>query len=94
MSHPDKVDRPCDYMAALSLDESDWLKAQLVGFWTEDAEEEFEYSDTFSLHRKDDPLEANAAAAVADRRCCGKHSVEWGPSPEGHTYVYAFDYGH
>ena len=29
-----------------------------------------------------------------DNGCCGFEDVQFGPSPDGHMYVYGFNYGH
>ena len=72
--------------------EGAWLKEQIVAFWDRHEDDEFECTDSFRLARKGDASEEQEYDETIS--CCGKMDLEFGPSPEGHTYFYGFNYGH
>jgi hypothetical protein len=97
MSHPDKVSSPRDYVNALTADdrtEGTWLQDRISAFWEATETGEYDCVGGFSLCRQDLTDEVDVADDVSATRCCGTHDEVWGPSPAGHTYLYAFDYGH
>ncbi len=72
--------------------EAAWLDEQIKAFWARTEDDEFECTDSFRLARKGVPAEEQEYEE--EITCCGKMDLEFGPSPEGHTYWYGFNYGH
>ena len=73
--------------------EADWLHEQINDFW-EDMGAGFDCIDNLRLCRKGDVADEARYDEIERDGCCGSHNTEFGPSPEGHFYLYGFNYGH
>lgn len=79
--------------------DENWLNCRINEFWADAAQdagdaEAYECSDNYRLACKQVEGEMSEYEQAQFRGCCGSVDVEFGPSPEGKTYVYGFNYGH
>lgn len=89
--------RPSEYLETLferDAVESRWLKNVINDWWRIHIYDEFDCVDNARLMRVGVNDEENLYNEAVCDGCCGSHSVEFGPSPAGHTYLYGFNYGH
>jgi hypothetical protein len=79
-------------------DEAKWLSDQIEKFWVESENEDgrsaYDCVDNYRLAIKGDQPSMNKFDEIDSRGCCGSANLEFGPSPNGQTYMYGFNYGH
>lgn len=79
-------------------EEARWLSDQINKFWEESEEEDggsyYENADNYRLAIKNDKPSMDAFDEIDSHGCCGSANLEFGPSPNGQTYMYGFNYGH
>jgi len=80
--------------AKYGTSEADWIDQQMRTFWNLNCEEGYDCVDNSRLARQSDAADMAEYETAANSGCCGFYEGEFGPSPEGHTYAFGFNYGH
>lgn len=74
--------------------DADWIDQQLFAFWDANGPDGYDCVDNHRLARKSDAADMEAYETAANLGCCGSYEGQLGPSPDGHMYVWGFNYGH
>lgn len=89
-----------DWINKFGQSEVEWL-AEEIRAWMENNdpdEREYECADNFRLSQANRDTTFVAVDYEYDKirrnGCCGSEDIQFGPSPDGHTYVFGFNYGH
>lgn len=81
-------------LAKYGPEEEAYLVEQIQNFWSNTEQGDFDCVDNIRLARQGAVEECAEYEETQRTGCCGSHDIVFGPSPNGHSYLYGFNYGH